>query len=123
MISTKDKKELKDKNLMELIPVRRYEHNKKEDGLVDVLVPRFTDKFFSKYLLPRMKNKYIRANLDAVGSLAWELMDGETDVFHISEALKSNFGDEFQQHHERTAQFISQLFRNNFIIFKDNRKD
>lgn len=124
MFSNKKKEALKDKNLMELIPVRNYEHNKKEDGLIDVLVPRFTDKFFGKYLQPKMKNKHIRANLDAVGSFTWEQIDGNNTVYQISENLKQHFGEEgLPDHVQRLAFFISQLFRNNFIYFKESRKD
>lgn len=123
MNSKKERNELKDKNLMELTPIRAYEHNKKDDGLIDVLVPRFTDKFFGKFLQPKLKNKYIRANLDEIGSFTWERIDGSNDVYHIALALKEHFGDDFTQHIERTAQFISHLYRNNFIYFKEIRKD
>jgi len=104
---------------MELTPIRNYEHNIKEDGLIDVLVPRFTDKFFGKLLQPRMKNKFIRANLDKIGSFTWLQIDGINTVYQISQNLKENFGESLPDHNSRTALFISQLFRNGFINFKE----
>lgn len=119
MITSKDKDKIKDQNLMELIPIRNFEHNIKEDGLIDVLVPRFRDKFFGKLLQPKMKNKYIRANLDKIGSFVWLQINGTNTVYDISMLSKEHFGEDLKEHNSRTALFVSQLFRNGFINFKE----
>lgn len=113
----------KDLNLMELTPIRKHEHIEKEGGLIDVLVPRFTDWFFGKLLMPRMKNKYIKANLDEIGSQTWLLIDGTKQVYQISNELLENFGEKVEPVVNRTTLFMTQLYRNGFITFKEIRKD
>ena len=116
-------KKFKDLNLMELTPIRNYEHKENENELIDVLVPRFTDWFFGKYLMPRMKNKHIKANLDEIGSKTWLLIDGENKVFQIAELLSEHFGEKVEPSVNRITLFMHQLYRNGFITFKEIRKD
>lgn len=108
---------------MELTPIRRYEHVEKDTGLVDVLVPRFNDKVFGRILQPRLKNKYIKANLDDIGTLTWKLIDGTSQVYQIAEALSSEFGERVHPSNDRLIAFLNQLYRNDFIYFKEIRKD
>jgi hypothetical protein len=116
-------KKFKDLNLMELTPVRNYEHIENEKGLIDVLVPRFTDWFFGKLLMPRMKKKYIKANLDEIGSVTWLLIDGDNKVYQISDKLSDHFGEKVEPTVNRITLFMHQLYRNGFITFKEIRKD
>lgn len=110
-------------NYLELTPVRRYEHVEKDTGLIDVLVPRFNDKILGKYLQPRLKNKYIKANLDDIGTLTWQLIDGTSQVYQIADSLSTEFGERVHPSNDRLIAFLNQLYRNDFIYFKEIRKD
>lgn len=110
-------------NYLELTPVRRYEYVEKDTGLIDVLVPRFNDKILGKYLQPRLKNKYIKANLDDIGTLTWQLIDGTSQVYQIADSLSTEFGERVHPSNDRLIAFLNQLYRNDFIYFKEIRKD
>ncbi|MCX6155080.1 MAG: PqqD family protein [Candidatus Kapabacteria bacterium] len=108
---------------MELTPLRLHEFVQKEDGLVDVLVPKFKNTWLTKLLIPKMKNPYMRANLDSFGSETWLLIDGNTKVETITNKLTEKFGDELNQAPERIGKFFNNLFVHKFITFIELRKD
>ncbi len=103
-------------------PFRRYEFEFRGNELVDVLVPRFTSKFAAKYILPRMKNPYIRANLDELGSYLWLNIDGETSVSILIDKMVERFSDRVEPATERVLLFLTQLYRAGFIGFYELTK-
>ncbi len=109
-------------NYLELTPVAKYTCVDKEEGLIDVLVPRFNDKVFGKILQPRIKNKYIKANLDKFGSETWKLIDGQNKVKDIAFHLEQKFGTEIQPINDRLTLFLTQLNTNGFIYFLEFNK-
>jgi hypothetical protein len=112
-----------DLNYLEMTPQRLYEHETRDDGLINVLVPKFHTKFYKKYIMPKMKNPYIRANLDEFGSRAWELADGSTPVREIVALMEERFGERLGPATERITMFLTQLYKAGFISFKElNRK-
>lgn len=110
-------------NFLELTPVANYNHEEQGEGLVNVLVPRFNDKVFGKLLQPRIKNKYIKANLDEIGSGAWLLIDGKRKVMDIADELSDKFGEKIEPAYNRVALFMSQLYQNGFIHFLETKKE
>jgi hypothetical protein len=116
------KKKKNEMNLMELTPITLYEHELNGDGLINVLVPRFQDRILGKYLQPKMRNKYIKANLDKFGTAAWEMMDGTTKVSELSDGLLEKFGKEIEPVDKRLILFLSNLYHNGFINFKELKK-
>ena len=110
-------------NYLELTPYRKYDHNLKEDGLIDVLVPRFSDRILGKLLQPRLKNPFIRANLDELGSATWLEIDGKSRVGEIISTLEKNLGDKVHPSQQRITLFLSYLHRNGFINFKEFNKE
>lgn len=112
------KKETKQLNLLELTPVRNYEHVVKEDGLTDVLVPKFKKAFMQRFI-PKRKSPYIKANLDELGSAVWELIDGKHKVIEMTKILEEKFGEKIAPAHERIGMFINQLHTHGFIHFKE----
>jgi hypothetical protein len=104
-------------NYLEMHPFRNYDFEFREEGLVDVLVPRFTSKFAKKFVLPRMKNPYIRANLDEMGSFLWLNIDGKTNVAALVKKMEERFGDLVQPATERVLLFLTQLYKAGFINF------
>lgn len=113
------KKKKSEINYLELTPFRKLNHSLKDDGLIDVLVPRFSDKIFGKLLQPRLKNPYIRANLDELGTATWLEIDGNKQVGEIISNLNNKMGDKIQPANQRITLFLSHLHRNGFISFKE----
>lgn len=109
-------------NYLELTPERVHEHIIEENKLVTVLVPRFTSKFWKKILSGRVKNKFINLNLDELGSATWLQIDGKKNVAQICEDLTKHFGEDFVQAEERITKFMSQLYLNKMITFKELKK-
>ncbi len=119
MTKDKDKdKEERTINLLDLIPVRKIEWKKKEEGLVELLKPKFKRPFLKKYLLPYVKRPHYRIKLDAVGSFIWGLSDGNLSVKEIAKSLKAEFGDKVEPLYDRLALFLQSLEKNGFIEFK-----
>lgn len=113
------KNKFKDVNLMDLVPVKKYEYEKKANDLINVLVPKFTDRILGKYLQPKLKDKYIVAELDKFGSSAWVEIDGEKTIYDISKVLENKFGKEIQPVYDRVGIFFSNLYKNGFIYFNE----
>lgn len=105
-------------NLLDLIPVRNIKWEKKEDGLIVLLKPKFKHSLLKKYVLPRLKNPYFKIKLDHVGSFIWELCDGNRRVEELAKSLKDKFGDEVEPLYDRLALFLQSLERNHFIFYK-----
>jgi len=106
-------------NYLETTPNRKYEHELLDDGIIHVLVPRFTDRILGKYLQPKLKSPYIRANLDEFGSATWLLMDGKTKVDSIADKLTEQFGESIQPVHPRLTFFLTHLYKAGFITFNE----
>ncbi len=120
----KDKKEKEEKeestiNLLDLIPVKKIEWKEREEGLVELLKPKFKRPFLKKYLLPYVKRPYYRIKLDAVGSFIWGLCNGKLSVKEIAKSLKAEFGDKVEPLYDRLALFLQSLEKNRFIEFKE----
>jgi hypothetical protein len=103
-------------NILELTPIRLLEHELNNDGLINVLVPRFKIVFFQK-LMSKKRSPYIKANLDELGSATWKLIDGKRTAIDIANLLKEKFGEKIEQIYRRVGLFLQQLYRNKFITF------
>lgn len=106
-------------NYMDLTPYRKHKHELKDDGSVNVLIPRFKSEWAKKMLIPQNKAPYIRANLDDLGSETWLLIDGEKKVGQIANELYDNHDQEIEQIAHRLTQWLTQLYHNGFIAFKE----
>lgn len=119
MTAAFSKKKKRELNYLEMTPIAIYSHEFNSDGKIDVLVPRFSDKVLGKLLQPRLKNKYIKANLDEFGSATWQLIDGNNSVTRIGELLTEKFGEQIQPVYDRLTLFLTQLYNAGFISFKE----
>jgi hypothetical protein len=117
--SKKDREKYKDVNYLELTPYRLYEHEQKEDGLINILVPKFTNKIMANLLMPRIRHPYIKANMDEIGTATWLEIDGQQNVRQIADNLAEKFGDKIQPVYERLTMFLTQLYKAGFILFKE----
>ncbi len=104
--------------ILALVPVKNRESIYREDGLIDLLSPRFKIKFLQK-LIPKSRDPYIHANLDELGSATWELIDGARNIEEIAMLLEEKFSEQIHPVHQRLTLFLRQLYQNGFIIFRD----
>ncbi|MCX6149069.1 MAG: PqqD family protein [Ignavibacteriales bacterium] len=115
-------KKLEKANYLDLTPFKRYKEEIAENGTVKVLLPKFTNKFVVKYLVPKMKSSFIKINLDEFGSETWLQIDGEKNVASIGEELKKKFGEKINPVNERLTKFLTQLYTSRFISFNELKK-
>jgi hypothetical protein len=119
MLSKLFKKNKKsDINYLILTPVPKHGYNINENGLVDVLVPRFKSKKMQG-LIPKHRSPYIRANLDEFGSEVWLNINKNITVEQIGVNLIEKFGERINPVYDRLTLFLTQLYKNGFITFKE----
>lgn len=105
-----------------MTPVRVHRHEEREDGMVNVLIPRFKSNFAKKLFSKAVSSPYIKANLDEFGTATWLLIDGNRNVQNIGEALVEKFGEKVEPVYERLTRFLTDLHRYNFISFIELKK-
>ena len=106
-------------NYLELTPVRNYDHTVESNGLVSVFVPKFDIKWLDSLMSRFIKSRFFKAKLDEFGTETWLEMDGNKSVQSISEHLSHKFGDKINPVDERLTKFLSELYKYNFITFKE----
>ena len=106
-------------NYLELTPVRNYDHVVEDSGLISVLVPKFDIKWIDKIMSKIIKSRFFKAKLDEFGTETWLEIDGVKSVQMISNQLSKKFGDKINPVNERLTKFLSELYKNNFITFKE----
>jgi len=106
-------------NFLDFIPISKvgFEVNE-ETGLISLLIPRFKSEFALKYLIPKKKSKFIKANLDEYGSFIFQEIDGKRDVLEISNLMKEKYGDQVEPVFDRVSKFLGNLFRYKLIEFQ-----
>jgi hypothetical protein len=109
-------------NLLDLIPVRNIKWEKKEDGLIVLLKPKFEPALLKKYVLPRLKRPYFKIKLDHVGSFIWEHCDGSLQVKELAKSLEDKFGKEVEPLYDRLVLFLQSLEKNHLIFYKREDK-
>jgi len=137
-MTTVDKKK---GNFLDLVPERscRWEPVEKEGtGGVDLLVPRFKNKWMKKFAQKLGKSELVKVHLDDMGVKVWNLMDGANTVGQIGDLIVSeedntvdnangntngNTNDEpMNPNYSRLTQYLTILERNKFITFKNLQK-
>jgi hypothetical protein len=106
-------------NYLELTPVRNYDHVIEENGLVSVFVPKFDIKWIDTMMSRIVKSRFFKAKLDEFGTATWLEMDGNKSVQLISSYLSQKFGEKINPVDERLTKFLTELYKYNFITFKE----
>ena len=106
-------------NYLELTPVRNFDHVIEENGLVSVFVPKFDIKWIDTIMSRIVKSRFFKAKLDEFGTETWLEMDGNKSVQMISEHLSQKFGEKINPVGERLTKFLTELYKYNFITFKE----
>ncbi len=115
MIFKKKNKE----NFLDFVPIAKVGFETNENtGFINLLIPRFKSEFAQKYLIPKKKSKFIKANLDEYGSFIYQSIDGKRDVLEISNLMKEKYGDQVEPVFDRVSKFLGNLFRYKFIEFQ-----
>lgn len=116
----KKKKEIEPEvNMLELIPERLIDHEKGEGDVITLLSPRFKSRMMKKLLEGRLKNRFLKVNLDEIGSSVWLLCDGSRNIREIGERMKERFGEKIEPCYDRLSLFFSQLEISRFIRYSN----
>jgi hypothetical protein len=106
-------------NYMTLTPMPLTGFETHPDGSVDLLIPRFTSRFWNKYLMTQTSKKHIHLKLDELGSSTWSFIDSNRTVGEICTLLIEKHGSRIHPVEERVTQFLTQLYHNKYITFKE----
>lgn len=102
--------------LLKCKPVRlqNWESNK-NNGRIVIIKSKYENRILKKLFEPFLHSKFIRINLDDLGSEVWINCDGHTSVQEIGEILGGKYGPQIEPIYERLIQFILELKRSKFI--------
>jgi hypothetical protein len=115
-----NKNKLKGVNYLDLTPYTINEFEL-DNGLVTILILKFKSKIMQAFL-PRNRTNYIKIHLDEPGSIVWLNIDGKKNVSEIVEAISHSMGDQLPAVEQRVIKFLTQLFQQKFIGFKELTK-
>ena len=99
---------------LDLYPIRQYQYEASQEGMITVLVPH-SENWLTKRILPKPKNPAQRIQLDELGSFVWNLCDGKYSVQEICQNMEESFKGRVDSVQERTVLFVQQMYQQNFI--------
>jgi len=102
-------------NMLDLKPLRMQRWEPREGELVTVLVPKFSNRWLVRWILPLLAKPDFRVRLDALGSYIWSQCDGSLTVQEIAERVSGKFGKETDPDCQRIALFFHRLTSQNLI--------
>jgi len=111
---------------LELIPIRTIEYETREDGCVNILLPRFKNKLLAHVMESFNRKKIIHIKLDEFGTATWLRIDGKRSVATIIEKLKEEFPDKLkpaEETEERVNKFLTILYQQRFISFQQIQRE
>ena len=108
----------REENLLDMIPEQKCGFRDRDDGTVDVLVPRFGNDWFGRILKRYVKDKPISLHLDDIGTAVWRLCDGRRSVYEIGGSLKEEFGDRIEPVYDRLGMFLHQAKKAGIIDWR-----
>lgn len=116
------KRVLKSANFLDLTPIHNFDYEKDNEGIITILIPRFTGFFGKRFLQPLLKYPFIKLTLDELGSATWLLIDTKNTVREICNQLADRFGERIHPVTDRVTRYISQLYMKQIIVFKETLK-
>lgn len=122
----KNKKEAEEKetvNLMDTVPFTRVDYEISDNGNVTLLVPRHQSKLSKKLLGRLTDNKFVRVDLDEIGSNTWKLINGERSVGDITKILQGD--TDMEQAEARMELFMRALTTRKYVdlLISDKQDD
>lgn len=110
-------------NFLDLTPVKKNFKTQLIDNKIILFVPKFKNVFLNKLFFANSEQQYYRIRLDDYGSATWQLIDGQKNNAQICEELKKIFGNNIQAIEERLSKFLSILYEQRYISFKEIEPD
>ena len=110
---------------MDLIPLHTIGYETKEDGCVNILLPRFKNNLLAHVMEAFNRKKIIHIKLDEFGTATWLIIDGKRSVTKICEKLNEEFPDKLKpanETEERVNKFLTVLYQQRFISFQQIQK-
>jgi len=98
---------------METVPFTRVESEISDKGTVTLLIPRHQSELAKKFFKRVNGNKYVRVDLDEIGSKAWQLIDGSRSVGEIASMIQEDA--EMEQAEARMQLFIRALSARKYV--------
>jgi hypothetical protein len=108
-------------NFLDMIPVRNVKEFTREGEKITLFVPKFKNGWMIKWLIPANRSKHFSIHLDEMGSRVWELIDGETNTGDLCNKFSQLQPEEESKDTSvelRVTEFLRQLYKNRFIVFK-----
>lgn len=108
-------------NFLDMIPVRNVKEYTNEGEKITLHIPKFKSEWMSKWFIPANRSKYFSIHLDEMGSKVWNLIDGETNTGDLCNRLSEGLPEEDNAGTPvelRVTEFLRQLYKNRFIVFK-----
>jgi hypothetical protein len=103
--------------LDDLRPVRARRWTSGEEDRVTVLIPKFTNRWLVRWLVPLLAKPEVRLRLDDTGSFVWRQCNGSMTVRQIADTVREHFGGEPEPTLERVVQFMRRLTRADTLTF------
>jgi hypothetical protein len=116
------RKILKNINYLDLTPVRLMEYQLNDEGRIDILLPRFRNRFLKNVYRNSSKGEFIHIHLDQIGSEIWKIIDGILTVQAICSELNEKHPDKLhpaEETEKRVTDFLSLLYRERYISFRE----
>jgi hypothetical protein len=114
-----ERKNLKNINLLDLVPIHAVEWGKNIDGTVFLRKPKVKSRFLKTVLKKLGLRTHYKIHLDEFGSHVWKACDGTCSVYQIGENLKATYGEKIEPVYERLGQFIKTLASQQCLVYKD----
>ncbi len=109
-----------------MIPMRTMKYETKEDGHVNILLPRFKSNLLANIMESFNRKKIIHIKLDEFGAATWLMIDGKRSVSTLIEELEKDFPDKLkpvEETEERVNKFLTILYQQRFISFRQIQKE
>jgi hypothetical protein len=109
------------KNFLDMIPVWNIKDFTQDGEKITLIIPKFKREWMRKWLIPAKRSKHIKVHLDDIGSKVWLLIDGKRKTGEICSLLGDSLPDSVWPDHTaelRVIEFLRQLYRNRFILFR-----
>jgi hypothetical protein len=103
-------------NFMLYIPQKKHEKWEVRNKKVYLIFHH--DRFAEKLVRWLVKKPYVSdVELDELGSATWQLIDGKSSVFEITQKLTEIFGEKCQPINERLIMYLRYLNKKGWISF------
>jgi len=96
-------------------PEWNHEWHLGENDRVVILVPKFGNHWFGRWMMSKMEKPKVRLKLDDIGSFVWQKCDGNNSVEQIARALSQQFGENVDPVYERLNLFFQNLAKSNSV--------